>query len=447
MTTAMQKIKKFKEDTLKVVRQAIESVNPEAAVDRVVRLQNDRLLAGEKEYDLANYNNIHVIGAGKAPARKARPVASHSAKRLADSLLCTTKGHGGALEPVEVMEADHPVPGRNSQLAAERTLQLAEKCGPQDLIICVLSGGASAIWCAPYPPLKFEDKQRTTEELLKCGADIYEINVIRKHLSAIKGGRLARKAYPATVVTLAISDVIGDDLSTIGSGPTVGDQSTYEQASEIIEKYGLSVVLPASILDYINNGLKKIIEDTPGPDDSIFAENYAVVVASNKLALETARQAALQLGYEAHVYSSELAGEASLVGLKLVDKLRSMAGSRHPGGKPLMLLSGGETTVTIKGKGKGGRNQELALAAAIALDGENDIVAASVGTDGIDGFTDAAGAFADGTSVARGKAAGLDAEVFLANNNSYEYFDAIDDLIKTGPTGTNVMDIQVLIIG
>ena len=447
MVETNEKLQKLRKDVLKIVWQAIESVNPENAINKNFRLEYENLRVGKNSIRLSGCKNIYVIGAGKASTQMAKAVENILIRRLSGGLICTKYEHSTPLHYIKVMEAGHPIPDKNSLLAAQRVLRIAEKAGPDDLIICLISGGASAIWTAPFPPITFEEKQQATEVLLKCGADIHEINAVRKHLSNIKGGRLAQVAHPATVATLAISDVVGDELTSIGSGPTVGDPTNFKQAFEIINKYNISADLPSSIQDHLWNGFKGKIKETPNPRDTIFSKNPTAIIASIKDALDVAMQTGRYLGYKTYIHSSKLTGEAREVGPKLVAKLKELAQSRREGDDPILLLSGGETTVTVKGSGKGGRNQELTLAAALELEGLGEVVVASIGTDGMDGPTDAAGAFADNTTITRGKEAGLDAKVFLDNNNSYEYFTRIGDLIKTGPTGTNVMDIQVLMLG
>jgi glycerate 2-kinase len=447
MSEIRKKIQKFRLDALKVIWKAIESVNPENAINTFCRLDGEKLEVCDRTFDISGYKNVYVIGAGKAATQMARMMENILGKRLTGGLVCTKTGHSIPLQNIGIIEAGHPLPDQDSMQAAQRTLQLAENCGKDDLIICLLSGGTSALWCAPFAPITFEDKRKTTDILLKSGAKIDEVNTFRKHISKIKGGRLAQTAHPATVITMAISDVIYDELSAIGSGPTVADPSTFKNAMDIADKYQLSPELPASVLQHIRGGLDGKIKETPKPGDPVFLNNTACVIASNRQALDNARQTGDYLGYDTSIVTSKLIGEASDVGRQLGVELKKATGLHRPGEPPVMILYGGETTVTVKGRGKGGRNQELALAAAMELEGVENAVLASVGTDGTDGPTDAAGAFADGTTLARGKEAGLDAKIFLDNNNSYNYFDPIGDLIRTGPTGTNVMDIQVLIIG
>jgi len=441
-----EKQQKYKRDILRVIWGAIDSANPESAIREYLKLRYENLHIGNRVIDLSRINNIYVIGAGKAAPTMAKAAENILMRRLKGGLICTKYGHSVPLHNINTMEAGHPVPDKNSQLGAQRTLRLAGSCEAGDLLICLLSGGASAIWAAPQPPVKLEEKKQVTEALLACGADIHEINTIRKHISNIKGGRLAVAAQPAMLITLAISDVVGDQLSSIGSGPTVADPTTFKNVFDIVTKYDLTSKLPQSVSDIVWDGYKKLIKDTPKSSNAAFGKNIELVISSNKKALETAQQTARYLGYKVQILSSQLIGEAKEVGPKLVEQARKLAASQKPGDKPWMLLAGGETTVTLTGTGKGGRNQEMTLAAAIAMEGIDNITFASIGTDGTDGPTDAAGAIADGSTIDRGKINGLDANNYLANNDSYNYFKTTGDLIKTGPTGTNVMDIQVLIV-
>ncbi|MCP4583762.1 MAG: glycerate kinase [candidate division Zixibacteria bacterium] len=447
MTKLIEKKQQYRRDIMKIIWQAIDSVNPENAVGKYFKLKYENLHVGDRVIDLSNINDIYVIGAGKASPLMAKVSEDILMKRLTGGQICTKYGHGTPLHNLTIMEAGHPVPDKNSKLCAQRALNLANSCEENDLLICLLSGGASAIWTAPCPPITLDEKIQTTEVLLACGADIHEINTVRKHISNIKGGYLAQAAHPATVVTLAISDVVGDNFASIGSGPTVGDPSTFKEALDVINKYDLAEKLPRSVLDRILDGYGKQINETPKPSNEAFIKNTEVIIGSNIQALDAAQNTARYLGYRVNIYSSRLTGEAREIGPKMIEKAKKMSKSIRPGEKPIVLLSGGETTVTLQGNGKGGRNQEMALAAAIAMEGHDNMMFASIGTDGTDGPTDAAGAFADGTTVGAGKDSGMEAENYLKDNNSYEYFDNIQGLIRTGPTGTNVMDIQVLIIG
>jgi glycerate 2-kinase len=300
--------------------------------------------------------------------------------------------------------------------------------------VCLISGGASALLPLPSPPITLAEKQKTTRALLHSGASIHEMNCVRKHISQIKGGQLARLAYPATLLTLILSDVIGDDLDVIGSGPTVPDRSTLADARAIFEKYGIGNKLPAAA------------QETPKPGDKIFAKTYNVIVGSNALAVDAAEVEARRLGFHTLVLSTFLEGEAREIARVHSGIAKEIRATGRPVKTPACVISGGEPTVTIRGKGLGGRNQEFALAAALDIAGLKNVLILSAGTDGTDGPTDAAGAIADGTTLVRAQALGLNAPAFLANNDSYRFFEATGDLIKTGPTGTNVADIQLVLV-
>ncbi len=317
-------------------------------------------------------------------------------------------------------------------MGARRIAQIASQAGPDDLIVCLISGGASALLPLPAPPITLAQKQKTTRLLLHCGASIHEINCVRKHMSRIKGGQLARLAYPATLVTLILSDVVGDDLDVIGSGPTVPDRSTVADARAILAKYR------------IPNKLS--LEETPKPGDKVFEKTHNAIVGSNALAVDAAVKEARSLGFHTLLLSTFVEGEAREVARVYAAIAKQIRATGRPIKTPACVIAGGETTVTVRGNGVGGRNQEFALAAAMDIPGLRDVVILSAGTDGTDGPTDAAGAIADGSTLARAQALGLDAAAFLANNDSYRFFEATGDLIKTGPTGTNVADVQLILV-
>jgi hydroxypyruvate reductase len=315
----------------------------------------------------------------------------------------------------------------------------------RDLLFVLISGGASALLPAPASPVTLEDKRAVTDQLLKAGADIFEMNAVRKHLSLLKGGQLAALAYPATVVALILSDVIGDRLDVIGSGLTAPDDSTFGDALRVLSKFGLTKKAPRSVMARLEEGAGGRIPETPKQGDPIFANVHNVLVGSNRLALEAASRQAKALGYHTVILSSSMQGETREVAIVHSEILREILNNRGLLRRSACLLSGGETTVTVAGKGKGGRNQEFALAAAVNLDAEKNWAVLSGGTDGTDGPTDAAGAFADGTSLARAGRLGVSANERLAENDAYPFFDALGDLIRTGPTGTNVMDLHILL--
>lgn len=403
----------LRSDAIEIFESAVAAANPYGAVRRAL----DDIAA----------SRVRIVGAGKAAAAMARAAEDHFGDRIAGGWINVKDGHIESLHRIQQHECSHPVPDERGVAGARAIAAIAEAATSDDLVLCLISGGASALMPLPAPPITLEEKQATTRLLLECGATIQEINCVRKHISGIKGGRLAKLAAPARVVSLILSDVIGDDLDVIGSGPTVADRSTAADARAILERFAVWNRIPASVRDRIASGA-----ETPKPGDANLARVENRIIGSNRIAAEAALARAQALGYEPHLLSTTLSGEAR-------DVARELA--RTPG----CWIAGGETTVTLKGDGKGGRNQEMALAAAIVLDGEPDCVFLSAGTDGTDGPTDAAGAIAHGATVARAHQAGLDPQDYLERNDSYHFFAVLGDLIKTGPTGTNVMDLQIML--
>lgn len=322
-------------------------------------------------------------------------------------------------------------------------MEIATKAEADDLILCLISGGASALTPAPVAPVTLADKQRTTALLLRSGADIHEMNTVRKHLSDFKGGQLARVAAPATVISLILSDVIGDDLDVIGSGPTVPDPSTFADAVQVLKRRGLLGKVPARVRRRLEEGAA----ETPKPGDPVFRKVRNTIVGSNRLAISAAAERARALGYHVSILSSVIEGETRDVGGVHAAIAKEILATGHPVRRPACVISGGETTVTLRGNGKGGRNQEFVLAAAAAIRDLPGVVILSAGTDGTDGPTDAAGAIATGQTLERATALGMDWRSYLAANDSYRFFDALGDLIKTGPTQTNVMDVRLVLVG
>jgi hydroxypyruvate reductase len=427
---------------LRIFQAALKAAAPDQAVLRHVRIDHNVLIAGAARYRLNAFGHIYVIGAGKASAQMARAVERLLGARIGGGEINVKDGHAAPLRRIRINECGHPVPDQRGVAGARRIAQIASQAGPDDLIICLISGGASALLPLPAPPITLAKKQETTRLLLACGASIHEINCVRKHISRIKGGQLARLAYPATLLTLILSDVIGDDLDVIGSGPTVADRSTFADARAIFEKYRITNKLPPAVRERIDcsDG------ETPKPGDKIFEKTRNVIVGSNALAVNAAADEARRLGFHTLVLSTLLEGEAREVARVHAAVAKEIRATGRPIKAPACVISGGETTVTVHGKGLGGRNQEFALAAALDIAGLSDVVILSGGTDGTDGPTDAAGAIVDGTTLARAETLGLSAARFLANNDSYRFFEATNDLIRTGPTGTNVADIQVLLV-
>ncbi|WP_420130275.1 glycerate kinase type-2 family protein [Longimicrobium sp.] len=433
----------LREHALAILRAALAAADARAAVVRALRVDGVRLtVAGAETIDLSSIDRVLLIGAGKAAAAMAAGALDVLGDRIAEGTITTKDGHGADLPRIEVWEAAHPVPDTRGMAGASDALRLARAAGPRDLVLCLLSGGASALWPAPVPGVSLTQLREVTDALLRSGATIHEINTVRKHLSRIGGGWLARAAAPARVVTLAISDVVGGALDVIASGPTVPDPTTYADALEVLRDRGIH--LPPAILAHLQAGDDGERDETPKPYDAAFERATAHVVAGGRDALAGAARVAERLGYVARIVAEDVEGEARSVGEQVAQLAMTAVGEYAEA--PLALLLGGETTVTVLGSGRGGRNQELALAAAIELEGVDGVLAASIGTDGTDGPTDAAGAFADGGTVARGHAAGLDARDALRRNDAYPFLRAAGDLIVTGPTGTHVNDVVLVLV-
>lgn len=429
-----------------IFESGIRAVAPETCVARHLRVCGNRLHACGADVDLDRIRHIYVAGAGKASAAMAREVETLLGPRIHAGVVVTKYAHGLPLKYCRVMEAGHPVPDENGITGAAALLDMVSAAGPEDLVICLISGGASALTPAPADGITLNDKQDVTRQLLGCGATIHEINTIRKHLSKIKGGRFCAAANGARVVSLILSDVINDDLDIIGSGMTAPDTGCFRDCRAILERHRVWGKVPETIRNRVLAGMDGRISDTPKPGNPVFSRVANQVVGSLSDALSAAAAEAKHLGFTPLVLSSMIQGEAGEAAKVLCAIAAEVRKSKNPVSPPACLLSGGETTVTLRGTGKGGRNMELALAGALALQGTSGILLLSAGTDGTDGPTDAAGSFADGDTVSRAQILGLPAEKHLAENNSFPFFKALDDLLITGPTRTNVMDIQILLI-
>jgi glycerate 2-kinase len=429
---------------LAVQQAALEAVEPGAAVRRHVRIEGDRLAVAGRTYSLAACDRVWVAGGGKAATPMAEALYRLVGDRLAGGLAVTKYGHraqGLDTGPVEIVEAGHPLPDEAGVSGTGRLAGLLREATEHDLVLAIISGGSSALLTLPAPGLTLDDVQRTTDLLLRCGATIVELNTLRKHLSQIKGGGLARLAAPAPVASLILSDVVGDPLDTIGSGPTAPDPTTFADAWAVLERYSLVGQVPAAVRERLQAGLDGVVPDTPEPGDPLFHRVQNVIVGSNRLAAEAAVEIARARGLNALLLSTYVEGEAREVGRVAAALAKELAHNDRPLSRPACLVWGGETTVTVHGQGRGGRNQELALSAAVAIEGLPGALIVALGTDGTDGPTDAAGAVATGETVARARALGIDPLAYLANNDAYPFFDALGDLIRTGPTGTNVNDL------
>jgi glycerate 2-kinase len=436
---------RLKDACLAIFRAGLEAADPKEAVKRVLRLAGDDLWVGERSYRLKDFRRIVVVGAGKGGATMAQGVEEVLGGRLEGGLVVVKYGYTANLNKIKIVEGGHPIPDEAGQRGAGELLEIVTGLGKADLVLCLISGGGSALLPAPVKGVGLAEKQEATKVLLESGATIHEINAIRKHLSRIKGGWLAKVAAPATMITLVLSDVIGDDLDVIASGPTVGDRSTFSDCLSVIEKYQLNDQIPSAVITHLRKGTEGTVPETPKPDDPIFRKGFNLIVGSNIQCLEAAALKAQAMGYQTLILSSLVEGEtrevAKVHGAILKETLRS----GKPLAPPACIISGGETTVTIRGKGKGGRNQEFTLACGMVIAGWEGAVVFSAGTDGTDGPTDAAGAFADWQMVERAREMGLDPLTALQENNSYLFFERLGDLIITGPTNTNVMDVRILI--
>lgn len=380
-----------------------------------------------------------VVGAGKASASMARAVEDHWPGPLS-GLVVTRDGHGDACKRIEILEAAHPVPDARGLAAAQRIRAMVEGLGPDDLVLALISGGGSALLTLPAPGLTLADKQAVNATLLKSGASIGEMNVVRKHLSAIKGGRLAAAAYPAQVVTLVISDVPGDDPALIASGPTVADPSTFADAAAVLTKYGITK--PKSAVEH----LKSAADETPKPGDSRLAKAQTITIAAPQLSLEAAADTARKARVTPLILGDAIEGEAREVGRVMAGIARQAASRGQPAPPPVVLLSGGETTVTVRGNGRGGRNVEFLLSLAIELDGLPNVFALAGDTDGVDGVEEIAGAIITPDTLARALRRGIDPKASLANNDGHGFFEALGDQVITGPTRTNVNDFRAILI-
>ena len=421
---------------------AIAAVDVRAALARSLRVENERLVVPPAAFEipLSAIGRLIVVAVGKAAAAMAAAAEDLLGDRISGGLALTKYGHGQATRAIPVREAAHPTPDAAGLAAAAELCTLLSDLTPDDLVICLISGGGSALLTAPAAPISLADLQVTTSLLLAAGANINELNVVRKHLETLKGGGLARVAAPARVITLAISDVLGDPLDVIASGPCSGNTSSFADAWTVIERRAIGEQLPRTVFEQLHAGLRGTIPALPRPDDPIFARVSTAVIANLPRAAAAAALRAAELGWQPEIGSLTIEGEASDVAAQIVAQATALV----PGGRRCLIM-GGETTVTVRGDGIGGRNTELALAAAIGIAGRSGIAVASVTTDGDDGPTGAAGAVAVGDTIARGAALGLAAADFLARNDSATYFRTVGGLIISGPTRTNVADLYFVL--
>lgn len=434
-----------------VIEAALQAVAPSSLMEKTIKRAGDKLIIGKETIDLSASPLVWVVAIGKAAPSLALSLLRIIEIPVTGGICLYLPPRPAEIPPLALLPAAHPLPDQRSLKAAREVLNLARALDEDDLLLMLISGGGSAQLTLPLSGLSLEEKRWVTRELMRAGADIRELNVVRKHLSAVKGGRLAQVASPARIINLVVSDVVGNDLEIIASGPTWYDSSTFLEAYQVLVKYHLWEKSPSAVREIIKQGLQGILPETPKPDDPIFSQVTSIVIGDNATALNAAAEKAGNLGWDVLIISSRDQGEAREAARLYVRLIRSIFSSRKYRKKPLLLISGGELTVTVKGEGKGGRNQEFVLAALLEMKKvgltEGNWLIVSLGTDGIDGPTDAAGAWIDGQTWQKVQKMSFSPEKFLQDNDSYHFFRQLEQLIFTGPTGTNVMDLRLFWLG
>lgn len=432
----------------RILAAALLAADPALAIRKHLARSGDSLITPNRSYDLLAFHSIYVIGAGKAGARMAHAVSDLLGDCLTSGVVIVKEGYEGTapLAGIEIIPAGHPYPDERGLHATRRICSLVENATENDLVLCLLSGGGSALLTHPAPGISLDDLVHLTGALLSSGASIHEINTLRKHLDLVKGGNLARRVAPARLLTLILSDVVGNPVESIASGPTAPDPSTYTDALAVLRKYSLEDEVPANIREYLQRGLQGEIPETPKPGNLVFERVENLIVGSNNQAAQAALVQAQREGYNTLLLTTNLQGEARQAGQFLASIARQIATSGQPLSRPACIIAGGETTVTVKGDGSGGRNQEMALGAVEALAGIPAATLVCLATDGGDGPTDAAGAVATGETLSRAHKRGMDPEEYLRRNDAYHFFTPLGDLLLTGPTMTNVNDLAFLFL-
>lgn len=429
---------------LKVLENGVKKSIPEASIKRNVSISENRFRIFQRELDLSKFEDIWMIGAGKASYQMAESMESILQERIKGGTLVTKYGYGGEnLKRINLIEAGHPIPDENSMKAAGETLQLVNEIGSEDLVINLLSGGGSALLCSPVDDITLKEIRDITDLLVSCGASIDEVNSVRKHISKVKGGKLLRAIHPAKVVSLIVSDVVGDDLGVIASGPTAPDETTFEDARKTLEKYSLIDETPKSVLKTLGEGGEETLKEGEFIDMDV--EN--IIVSSNDTATKAAAEEGREMGLETLILSRMIEGESKEVGIVTGGIVRDIIRSGTPLKPPCLLISGGETTVRIpENRGHGGPNQEFVLGAALKIAGKSNVAIAAIDTDGTDGPTDIAGGIVDGETLERLKVRGIDIDKILKNHDAKSALERVDDVLVTGPTGTNVNDLRVAVV-
>lgn len=439
-------IQKARSIVLGTVEHALRAVEAGALLKSKVRVENSKLCAGANFFDLSRYQKLYVVGGGKAAGSMAMTLEKLLGERISEGFVNVPEWDNHKTRIIQTNRARHPFPSESGVAGAKRMLEIAERADKDDLIIALISGGGSSLIPLPRDGVSLRDKQELTNRLLKSGARIEEINAVRKHLSYFKGGWFAKKASPATILNLIISDVVGDSLDAIASGPTVPDPTTFSDSRKVLIRYGLWEKSTLRIRNLVSDGEKGLIAETPKPGDICFKKVYSVILGNSRTAAMAAMKYFQSRGLNTLILTSTLEGEAANAGTVLSSIIKEVALSGGLVSKPAGLVASGETVVTVKGKGCGGRNQELSLSAALRLQGIDGAAIASVSTDGLDGPTDAAGAIVDGKTIERAKQMGMEPEEYLMENDSHGFFSRLGDLIQAGPTGTNVNDIFLAVI-
>lgn len=440
-------LQRMRHDACIILVSALKAVDPKAALLNALTLEGDVLHFEGGSIDLSKVNRIFVVGGGKAGGLMTRALESVLGRRITGGLVNVIKGTEKNVKTgrVDLWGASHPIPCKEGEKGVDKMLDMTNDLTKNDLVITLISGGGSALMPYPASGISLSDLQETTNLLLMAGSSVNELNAVRKHLSGFKGGQFARHVAPAKVLSLILSDVIGDPLDTIASGPTAPDDSTFMEAWSVLKKYALMEKVPENVLTRLTAGMNGLIPDTPKTGDPIFNGIYNVLIANNFKAAKAAKNTAEDLGYNSVILTTYLEGEAGQVGGMFAGLVKEEDYHSSPLPKPAAIIVGGETTVTVTGNGKGGRNQEVALGAVSKMSGLNSVIA-TLGTDGIDGPTDASGAIVDGKTLARAEEKDLNPDEYLKENNAYRFFEGLGDLIMTGPTGTNVNDLSVILV-
>ncbi len=433
----------LREHTAAIFEAAIDAVNPERCMFEHVSVEGSELKIDGKTYDLSSYAGVYLISFGKAAGSMSEAAEKLLGERITEGIVVSNSTPHTKFRRLKFMLSSHPFPDEKSFRAAREIMSLLEKTGADDLVLFLISGGGSSMLAMPRKGLSLEDKRKVTEQLLLSGVDTYGLNTVRKKLSSIKGGGLLRQALPSEIATLILSDVMGDNLEMIASGPTVADTTTFKEAWRVIEALGVEHQIPPKVVVELERGLR---EESAAPEIPEDARTQTVIIGNNCKCICAAEKKARELGYSTLALSSQLKGEAREVAKCVAAVALDIERFGRPLNTPACVIFGGETTVNVKGKGKGGRNTETALSFCMEVVGHANIVGLFAGTDGIDGPTDAAGAICDGDSRLLARKRGISARDHLMDNDAYSFFDSLGDLIKTGPTGTNVMDIGIALV-